>query len=84
MLTGKVSANYLHLARLVTRSGAQREKNRRILSRMARKLSKREKNCLFLSRMAEPSVVLQKGILLCPSPLATLSEGKFPIDVGVK
>lgn len=25
---GKVSANYLHLARLVTRSGAQREKNR--------------------------------------------------------
>ena len=59
MLTGKVSANYLHLARLAARSGAQREKNSLILSRMAGKLSKREKNSQIFSRTADPSVVLQ-------------------------
>ena len=85
-MAGKLSKrekNSRILSRMA-RKLSKREKNCRILSRMAGKLSKREKNCLFLSRMAKPSVVLQKGILLCPSPLATLSVGNFPTDVGVK
>ena len=53
MLTGTVSPVFLHLARLVARSGLQREKNCLILSRMAGKPSEREKNRRILSRTAE-------------------------------
>ena len=81
---GKVSVIFLHLARLVARSGAQREKNRLILSRMAGKLSEREKNSQIFSRTAKPSVVLRYGIFLCPRHLDTLSVGIFPTDASAK
>ena len=61
MLTGKVSANYLHLARLAARSGAQREKNSLILSRMAGKLSKREKKRWIFSHLGSTRLVTDES-----------------------